>query len=249
MHIPDGAFLEQDDIAVPAMGLHTGQHRHWDEAAFPLQPGEIKQAGAFAETAIRLLKRYDVSADFLNDAAGSIGIELAVTTNAFMHIVGGDDREGMVFRRRRRTLPLTAVAQRLHDESGQAGVFRQSRFFILQQTVLFHAFMPPVSRCACRTHRTLKIRRSEPQDTLHKTDNEWPRIQFAEPHGQGGRTCIPDALPDRCCEFLIHNFEIDLKVQPQRTRIEIGRTDVAPAPVDHQKLGMVESPVARQMRQ
>ncbi len=148
MHIPDRAFLEQHDIAVPAMGLHAGLHGHGNKAAFPLQPGEIEQARALAETAVRFLKGDDVSADFLNDAARAVGIELAVAADAFMHIVGGDDGEGMIFGRWRRILALAAVAQRLHDEGGQAGVFRQGRFFIIQQTVLFHAFMPPVSRSA-----------------------------------------------------------------------------------------------------
>lgn len=55
MNIPHRTFLEQQDIAVPSMRLHTRQNRHGDKPAFPLQPGKIEQARALAETAVRLL--------------------------------------------------------------------------------------------------------------------------------------------------------------------------------------------------
>ena len=123
MDVAHEALPEQHDIAVPAMGRGIGAlDGNRDEAGLVLQPGEVEQAVAGAEALVGLLQGDDIGRDLADDLRDPAGIEAAVDADAFMDIVGGDQRAAgaTVFASRNGAGAVLALAQRGDDAGGQA---------------------------------------------------------------------------------------------------------------------------------
>ncbi|EGE61043.1 hypothetical protein RHECNPAF_1260019 [Rhizobium etli CNPAF512] len=131
MHVMHQPLLEQHDIAVPAMRLGHAGDRHRDQSRLPLQPAEVENAGALAEARIGLLQCDHVGADFMDHPAGALRVEAAVGADAFVHIIGSDQRSDAArpCLQLGRVEPLLPAPDRGENAGGKAvffGVHRKS---------------------------------------------------------------------------------------------------------------------------
>jgi hypothetical protein len=92
LHTLNDVVPRQDHVSMPAMALGVLLEVHRAEAGSSFKRGQIEQAPRVAAGSIRFLQRNQVGIDLSNDFGNAAGIEQPVRSDAFVHIIGSNDR-------------------------------------------------------------------------------------------------------------------------------------------------------------